>query len=194
MRTIATGLLCLWLAMLLLTGCVSRNETKIAEAQAKSDQARYDYLSQQARTDGLAAQASAAAAEAQARADAQVGVAQANSQVRIVEAQEETERATAWLSILPILLTIVAAAGVVSLWVWWEGRKKVEQVKVLALLPATSAPNAVSVVAPVGRQIPADVGRRARQTGTEPVKAGAFWLLVDSAGDVVEAMEPRRVV
>lgn len=188
--------LALLLAMLLLAmttqGCVSRNETKIAEAQARESQARYDYLSQQARTDALSAQAAAAAAEAQARADAQIGMAQANSQTAIVREQQETARATAWLSVLPWLLLGGGAVGAVWLVLWYRGRAHLIKVQAQAAMMLPAPPSwPVLPRQPERLALPGPVARRARETGTEPVAKGAgVWVLVNEDG--VEVEEVRR--
>jgi outer membrane murein-binding lipoprotein Lpp len=195
LRLMVSGCLFLLLLSPVLAGCVSRNETKIAEAQARTDQARYDYLSAEAKAQGLALQAQSAALEAQARADAQIGMAQANSQVAIVREQEQTERETAWLSILPwLLLIVVLGGGVVGgawLVLWYRGKAHLVQVQASLMLPAPQPQRALPVQ--VERvALPGPVERRAKATGTKPVQQGAYWLLVDHGGDVVEVMGQRR--
>ncbi len=191
---LAPALLAILLATT-MTGCVSRNETKIAEAQAKSDQARYDYLTQQARADGLSAQAAAAAVEAQARADGLIGVAQANSQTAIVREQEETERETAWLSILPwlALITILCGGAAVSAWLvlWFRGKAHLVTVQAQAqtammLPPPRQWPALPVQPSPVVALLPGPVARAAERTGLTPrPAAGGVWLLVDAQGEEV---------
>lgn len=198
---LAPALLVLLLATT-MAGCVSRNETKIAEAQAKSDQARYDYLTQQARADGLSAQAAAAAVEAQARAEGLIGVAQANSQTAIVREQEKTERETAWLSTLPWLLLIAllcgGVVGAVWLVLWFRGKSHLvtvqaqAQAQALTMLPgpqswpALPQPHRATTWA-----LPAPVDDACRRYGAEarpdPATPGA-WLLLMADGRQVRML------
>lgn len=190
------GLLCL-LLLLTMAGCTTRNETRIAEAQARTDQARYDSQAAQARADGLVAQAQAEAQAAEARSAAAVGVAQANSQTAIVREQEKTTRETAWLSTLPVLLLIVLLCGglVVIVWqvLWFRGKAYLMQVEA-TMLPAPQQWQAL----PQPREtqtrsmLPGPVAKRANDTGLRPVPSGACWQLVDVNQNVVEVMEPRR--
>ena len=182
-RLMVTGCLFLLLLLPLLAGCqiTHRDETRIAEAQARTDTAQ------------------AQAREAEARADAQIGVAQANSQTQIVREQEKTTRETMWLNTLPWLLGIVVLGGgiVGGAWLvlWFRGRAHLVMVQAQAatMLPA---PQPLPALPPsretrADRMLPGPVARRARETGTEAVPSGACWLLVDVGGEVVEVMERR---
>lgn len=189
------ALLLVLLALVLVSGCTTRNETRIAEAQARTDQARYDSLSAQARADGLAAKAAAEAAAAQARADAQVGMAQANSQVAIVREEEGTKRETAWLSILPWLLLIVilcgGAVGAVWLVLWYRGRAhlvmaQAQMQTAMMLPPPWQYPALTRQPSPVVALLPGPVAQAAERTGLTPKPAaGGAWLLVDAQGEEV---------
>lgn len=188
------------LLALLLTGCVGRNETEIEKARARTDQARYESQAAQAQSLALQAQASAAAAEAQARADAQVGMAQANAQVRVVEAQEETERETAWLSILPwlALITILCGGAAVSVWLvlWFRGKSHLVMVQAQAqtammLPPPQQWPALPARPSPVVALLPGPVAKAAERTGLTPKPAaGGVWLLVDAQGEEVYRVRP----
>ena len=193
----------LFTAMLLaaaLAGCISRNETEIEKARARTDQARYESQAAQAQALALQAQASAAAAEAQARADAQVGMAQANAQVRVVEAQEETQRETAWLSILPwlALITILAGGVVGAGWLvlWYRGKSHLVMVQAQAQTammppPPRQWPALPAQPSPVVALLPGPVARAAERTGLTPKKAaGGIWLLVDAQGEEVYRVRP----
>lgn len=181
-RTLITGCLFLLLLLPLMGGCVSQNQVRLAEAQARTDQARYDSLA------------------AQAQASASVGIAQANSQTAIVREQEKTTRETAWLGILPwLLLIVVLGGGVVGgawLVLWYRGRAHLVMVQAQAatMLPGPSPQPALPQPREMraDRALPGPVARRARETGTQAVPSGACWLLVDVGGEVVEVMEPRR--
>ena len=188
----------LFTAMLLaaaLAGCISRNETEIEKARARTDQARYESQAAQAQALALQAQASAAAAEAQARADAQTAMAQANAQVRVVEAQEETQRETAWLSILPwlALITILCGGAAVSVWLvlWFTGKAHLvtvrAQAQALTMLPGPQSwPALPAQRSPAVALLPGPVARVAERTGLTPKKAaGGVWLLVDAQGEEV---------
>lgn len=182
-RLMVTGCLFLLLLLPLLAGCqiTHRDETRIAEAQARTDTAQ------------------AQAREAEARTDAQIGVAQANSQTQIVREQEKTTRETMWLNTLPWLLGIAilggGIVGSVLLVLWFRGRGYLIQVQAQAAgmlpapqpLPALPRPREVRT----DRRLPGPVAQRARETGTEAVPSGACWLLVDVGGEVVEVMERR---
>ncbi len=187
----------LFTAMLLaaaLTGCISRNETEIEKARARTDQAHYESQAAQAQSLALQAQASAAAAEAQARADAQTAMAQANAQVRVVEAQEETRRETAWLSILPwlALITILCGGVVGAGWLvlWYRGRAHLVTVQAQAaammLPPPPQWPALPAQPSPAVALLPGPVARAAERTGLTPrPAAGGIWLLVDAQGEEV---------
>lgn len=182
-RLMVTGCLFLLLLLPLLAGCqiTHRDETRIAEAQARTDTAQ------------------AQAREAEARADAQIGVAQANSQTQIVREQEKTTRETMWLNTLPwLLLIVVLGGGVVGgVWLvlWFRGRAHLVMVEAQAAtmlpgpLPLPALPPSREVR--IDKMLPGPVARRARETGTEAVPSGACWLLVDVGGEVVEVMERR---
>ncbi len=176
LRLMVSGSLFLLILLPVLAGCqiTHRDETRIAEAQARTDQAQ------------------ANAREAEARADAQVGVAQANSQTQIVREQEKTTRETAWLSILPWLALIVVLGGglvaSVLLVLWFRGRGYLIQVQAATMLPAPQPRQALPQPREV-RALPGPVARRARETGTDAVRSGDCWLLVDVGGEVVEVME-----
>ena len=182
-RTLITGWLCLLLLLPLMGACTltHRDETRIAEAQARTDQAQ------------------AQAREAEARADAQVGVAQANSQTQIVREQEKTTRETAWLNTLPWLaLILVLGGGLVAsvlLVLWFRGRGYLIQVQAATMLPGPSPRQALpqprDAVVQGQYALPGPVLARARATETRPVQQGACWLLVDANGEVVEVMERR---
>ena len=193
----------LFTAMLLaavMAGCVGRNETEIEKARARTDQARYESQAAQAQALALQAQASAAAAEAQARADAQTAMAQANAQVRVVEAQEETQRETAWLSILPwlALITILCGGAAVSAWLvlWFRGKAHLVTVQAQAqtammLPPPPQWPALPAQPSPVVALLPGPVARAAERTGLTPrPAAGGIWLLVDAQGEEVYRVRP----
>ncbi|MBP8293058.1 MAG: hypothetical protein KAX65_09810, partial [Caldilineaceae bacterium] len=186
----------LFTAMLLaaaLAGCISRNETEIEKARARTDQARYESQAAQAQALALQAQASAAAAEAQARADAQTAMAQANAQVRVVEAQEETQRETAWLSILPWLALIIilcgGAAASALLVLWFRGKSRLVMVQAQAAMmlpPPLQWPALPAQRSPAVALLPGPVARAAERTGLTPrPAAGGIWLLVDAQGEEV---------
>ena len=122
-------------ALLLLASCTTRNETRIAEAQARTDTARYDYLSAEAKAQAAALTAQAQAQAAEAKAQASIGVAQANSQTAIVREQEKTTRETAWLQVLPFLLLIVVGAGAVYIVLYYRGKAHLIQVQAATMLP-----------------------------------------------------------
>jgi hypothetical protein len=152
-----------------MAGCVSRNETEIAKAQARADTARYDYLA------------------AEAKASGAVGVAQAQSQTAIVREQEKTERETAWLQVLPILALIVAGAGAVYLVLYYRGKAHIIQVQAQAntmLLPPPSRP-----------ALPEPVRRACLEydaTATpDPSHPGA-WIVVAANGYKVRMLPPPR--
>jgi hypothetical protein len=182
MRLTISGLLFLLLLSPALAGCVTRNEVALAEAQARTDQARYQTL------------------EAQARADAQIGVAKAEADAKIVREQETTERETAWLSTLPwLLLIVVLGGGLVAgglLVLWFRGRGYLVQVQAQAatMLPAPSPQPALPQPREMraDRALPGPVAKRARETGTQAVPSGGAWLLVDVDQNVVEVMERAR--
>ena len=190
-----TALFTAMLLALVLTGCTSRNETEIEKARARTDQARYESQAAQAQALALQAQASAAAAEAQARADAQTAMAQANAQVRVVEAQEETQRETAWLSILPwlALITILCGGAAVSAWLvlWFRGKAHLVTVQAQAqtammLPPPPQWPALPAQPSPVVALLPGPVARAAERTGLTPKPAAdGIWLLVDARGEEV---------
>ncbi len=200
-RLMVAGCLFLLLLLPLLAGCqiTHRDETRIAEAQARTDTANAQAREAQARADGLSAQAAAEAAAAEAKAAAAVGVAQANSQTAIVREQEKTTRETAWLDTLPLLLGIVVLGGgiVGGVWLvlWFRGRAHLVMVQAQAatMLPGPQPLPALPRSREVrpDRMLPGPVARRARETGTEAVPSGACWLLVDVGGNVVEVMERR---
>ena len=189
-----TALFTAMLLTLALTGCISRNETEIEKARARTDQARYESQAAQAQALALQAQASAAAAEAQARADAQTAMAQANAQVRVVEAQEETQRETAWLSILPwlALITILCGGAVGAGWLvlWYRGRAHLvtvqAQARALTMLPGPQSWPALPAQRSAVAFLPGPVARAAERTGLTPrPAAGGIWLLVDAQGEEV---------
>lgn len=199
-----TALFTAMLLALVLAGCISRNETEIEKARARTDQARYESQAAQAQALALQAQASAAAAEAQARADAQtamaqanadaqVGMAQANAQVRVVEAQEETQRETAWLSILPWLALIIilcgGAAASALLVLWFRGKSHLVMVQAQAAMmlpPPLQWPALPAQRSPAVALLPGPVARAAERTGLTPrPAAGGVWLLVDAQGEEV---------
>lgn len=185
-RTLINGCLFLLLLSPLMGGCTvtHRDETRIAEAAAKADAARY------------------AAMEAQARTDAQIGVAREQTQAEIVREQEKTTRETAWLSILPWLLGIVILGGgvvaSVLLVLWWQGRLRLAQTEAqTTAIVLAGQRQPWQVYRPQDQQarqpdtalVPRPVTRRARETGTKAVPDGDCWLLVDVGGEVVEVME-----
>lgn len=196
--------LVLVLLALLASGCTTRNETRIAEAQAREAQARYDSLSAQARADGLSAQAAAAAAAAEAKAAAQVGVAQANSELGMVKEQEKTIRETAWLSILPWLALIVilcgGAVGAGWLVLWYRGKAHLVMVEAQAqaqtamMLPAPQQQQALPQPreARSERMLPGPVAEAANRTGLTPKPVpGGIWLLCDHRGEEVYRFRPK---
>lgn len=171
-------------SLLMMSGCVSRNETKIAEAQARSDQARYDSQAAEAKAQGLAAQAAAEAVSAQARADASVGVANAQAQVSMVREQEKTERETAWLQVLPFLLLIAVAGAAGCLVIWYRG--KAHLVMVTAQATMLTAPSSLP-------QLPAPVRRAAIEmdaVAQPDVEVPGAWLLIASNGQRVRMLPP----
>lgn len=187
LKMLTSGLLFLSAVVLLsgaiLSGCVSRNEARMAEAQAKADIARYQ------------------SQETQARADAQIGVAKAESQAEIVREQEKTQRETAWLGVLPWLLLIVVVgggvAGAVWLVIWWRGRLHLEVVRVQAgamMLPAPSPlPALPQQRSPVAGLLPGPVARRAQETGAARTeRQGDVWVLYDEEDEVIDMMARRR--
>ena len=181
----------LFMAMVLLAGCVSRNETEIEKARARADQARYESQSAQAMAMAMDAQAQAAAMEAQARADAQIGMAQAQSQTAIVREQEKTERETAWLSILPWLLLIVVlgggAVGAGWLVIWFRGRSHLVAVQTQAAMMLPPPPSWPVLPAPVQRA----ADENDADAVPDPRMPGA-WLLICGDGRRIRMLPPPR--
>ena len=192
--------LVLMLLALLASGCTTRNETRIAEAQAREAQARYDSLSAQARADGLSAQAAAAAAEAEAKSAAQIGVAEAKSKLGIVEAQEKTVRETAWLSILPWLALVVilcgGAVGAGWLVLWYRGKAHLTMVQAQTAMMLAAPPSFQALPQPretrSERMLPGPVAEAANRTGLTPKPVpGGIWLLCDQQGEEVYRFRPK---
>lgn len=163
----------------MLAGCEisRRDEARIAEAQARTDTARYQALEAQARADGLSAQANA------------------NALIQTTRAQEETKQHAATMAVLPValLILLVVGGGVAGalLVLWYRGKAHliVVQAQAATMLPALpSPPRMLSSRA----QLPGPVAARAWETGTTAVQVGGAWLLVDDVGEVVEEMRRGR--
>lgn len=184
-KKLMMALLLLSSMALLLSSCMSRYEKDVAEAQAKTEQARYDYLAAQAEAQGMAL-------AAQARADAQTAMAASNAQIQTVVAQEETKRQTAWLSILPWLaLIVILALGVVGaawLVLWFRGRAHLVTVKTQAAV----------MMLPPPRQwpaLPARVQRAADENDADAVpdpRMPGAWLLICADGRRIRMLPPPR--
>lgn len=182
MTTRMIGSLFLLAMLLLLAGMLAgceisrRDEARIAEAQARTDTARYQALEAQARADGLAAQANA------------------NALVQTTRAQEETKQHAATMAVLPVALLILLLVGGgvagVLLVLWYRGKAHLIVVQAATMPPALpSPPRMLSSRA----QLPGPVAARAWETGTTAVQVGGAWLLVDQeTGQVIEEMRRGR--
>lgn len=160
----------------MLAGCEisRRDEARIAEAQARTDTARYQALEAQARADGLVAQANASAL------------------IQTTRAQEETKRATAWYPVLPWLVLALGAVVAVSLELWFRGKAHLIVVQTQAATMLPPPPSPLRMLSSRAA-LPGPVAARAWETGTEAVQVGGAWLLVDGeTGEVIEEMRRGR--
>ena len=171
-------LLLLTILTLLLSSCMSRYERDVAAAQAKTEQARYDYLAAQAEAQGMAL-------TAQARADGLSAQANANALIQTTRAQEETKRTTAWYPFLPWLVLALGGVVAVLLELWFRGKARLVVVQAQAAMMLPPPPQWPALPAPVQR---AAIERNATAM-PDPAMPGA-WLLLLTDGRRVRMLPP----
>ena len=120
-------------------------------------------------------------------ADARIAEAQIAGQVQMERERQETQRQTAWLTVLPVLaLIVILCGGVVgSAWLvlWYRGRIAVVQAQAAMMLPPP--PQWPALPGPVQR---AAIERNATAM-PDPAMPGA-WLLLLTDGRRVRMLPP----